>query len=158
MKSEDKQSTEVLNNSLVLLQQSMETLKKSVEKAESIIPKSEYSFEEMETFDSLTSKFSRSSDIFLQKVLRSIWILLHEESMPLIDMLNKAEKLNIINSADELLMIRDLRNQISDAYTPEAIQELVREVLQLMFKLKKNIAICRDFFYLRKGLFGDIIP
>ncbi|MDZ7742739.1 MAG: hypothetical protein U5Q03_13570 [Bacteroidota bacterium] len=91
---------------------SLKTLKRSVEKAQSIGQKEEYTFEEMEAFDSLTSKFSRSSDIFLQKIMRTLWELLHEDRMPLIDMLNKAEKLHIIHSADALLEVRDIRQDL----------------------------------------------
>ena len=61
----------------------------------------------------MTSKFSRTSDIYLQKVLRSIWMLLREDTVPLIDLLNRAEKLMIIVSAEELLQMRDIRNQIA---------------------------------------------
>jgi len=155
MKKEDELTLEWLNKNWMLLQQSLETLRKSSKKAESIGQKSEYTFEEMESFDSLTSKFSRTSDIFLQKLIRSTWILLHEESMPLIDTLNKAEKLDIINSADELIQIRDLRNQIAHEYIPEAIQELIPDVLELTIILEKNIATCRDFLLSRSWIRED---
>ncbi len=52
-----------------LLQQSVATLKLSVLKCQTIGIKEFYSFEELESFDSLTSKFNRTSDIFTQKVI-----------------------------------------------------------------------------------------
>jgi len=145
MKKKEKETLELLRRYWTLLINSLETLKKSVHKAESIGQKNGYSFEEMETFDSLTSKFSRTSDIFVQKIIRSAWILLHENSMPLIDILNKAEKLGLISSADELIEIRDLRNQIAHEYIPEAIQELIPDALNLSRKLEINIDTCREF-------------
>jgi len=134
------------NNSLELLQQnwqllskSVETLGLSVEKCLHIKARSGFSFEEMESIDSLTSKFSRTSDIFTQKVLRGVWALLREPYEPFIDCMNKAEKLNIIHSADELLNIRDLRNQIAHEYLPEAIGELMLDVIKMYPSLQNNI-------------------
>jgi len=98
---------ELLQQNWQLLSKSVETLGLSVEKCLHIKARAEFSFEEMESIDSLTSKFSRTSDIFTQKVLRGVWALLHEPYEPFIDFMNKAEKLNIIYSADELLNIRD---------------------------------------------------
>ena len=100
---------------------------------------SEYSFEDLESIDSLTSKFSRTSDIYLQKVLRSIWMLLREDTVPLIDLLNREEKLMIIVSAEELLQMRDIRNQIAHEYLPEAVPELAKEVVVMTTSLQKNI-------------------
>jgi len=95
------------------LEKAVETLNLSVDKYKVIIIKKEYTFEEMDSFDSLTSKFGRTSDLYTQKVLRTIWMLLHEPFVPFIDLLNKAEKMSLIKSADKLIEIRDLRNQIT---------------------------------------------
>jgi len=145
MKELDKCTIKLLSENWILLQKSLESLKRSVEKASLIEEKSDFTFEEMETFDSLTSKFSRTSDIFMQKVLRSVWKLMHEDIMPFIDMLNKAEKMGIIASADILIQIRDMRNQIAHEYIPEAIQELIPEVIELFAELEINIGICAEF-------------
>lgn len=117
----------------------------SVEKAHSIGKKPDYSFEEMETFDSLAAKFGRAADIFTQKVLRSIWILLHENHLPFIDMMNKAEQIRLIDSAEKMIEIRDLRNQIAHEYIPEAIQELIPLVISLTADLEKNIGYTMSF-------------
>lgn len=136
----------------MLLEQSIETLNLSVEKALSIGEKVHYSFEEMETFDSLTSKFNRSTDIYTQKVLRTTWELLHESYTPFIDMMNNAEKMEILQSADTIIKIRDIRNQVAHEYIPEAIQELVPEVITLSKKLDENIKITRKFLEKRNWL------
>lgn len=152
MKTEDSNHIKLLARNWELLQNSLDTLKRSVKKAEAIGEKEEYTFEEMETFDSLTSKFSRTSDIFLQKIIRTLWELLHEDKMPLIDMLNRAEKLEIINSADIMLEIRDIRNQVAHEYIPEAIQELVPEVIKLTHTLEENIKTCETFLLKRNWI------
>ena len=74
-----------------LLQRSLKSLQQSRDKTHQLLQQSEFSFEELESIDSLISKFSRTSDIYLQKVLRSIWMLLREDTVPLIDLLNRAE-------------------------------------------------------------------
>ena len=115
------------------------SLQQSRDKTHQLLQQSELSFEELESIDSLTSKFSRTSDIYLQKVLRSIWMLLREDTVPLIELLNRAEKLMIIVSAEELLQMRDIRNQIAHEYLPEAVLELASEVVVMTTLLQKNI-------------------
>lgn len=152
MNTRDSKLTKLLDHNWELLQSSLHTLQRSVVKAQAIGKKENYTFEEMEAFDSLTSKFSRTSDIFLQKIIRTLWELLHEDKMPLIDVLNRAEKLEIIHSADSMLEIRDIRNQISHQYIPEAIQELVPDVINLSNALEHNINTCRVFMQRRNWI------
>lgn len=145
MTNKDKIKKLLLAEETELLNKAIETLKLSVIKCNNIVGKEEYSFEEMESFDSLTSKFGRTSDLYTQKVLRTIWMLLHEPFVPYIDMLNKAEKMSLIASADQLIEIRDLRNQITHEYIPEAITNLVPEVIQNCNVLFKNIQQTNTF-------------
>jgi len=130
---------DLLQSELVLLQASVDTLQMSVRKCNSIGIKENCTFEELESFDSLTSKFNRTSDIFTQKVLRSVWMLLHEPFVPFIDMMNKGEKMLILQSADQMIEIRDLRNQITHEYIPEAIRDLVPEVIELTSQLIESV-------------------
>ena len=115
------------------------SLQQSRDKTHLLLQQFEFSFEELESIDSLTSKFSRTSDTYFHKVLRSIWMLLREDTVPLIDLLNRLEKLMIIVSAEELLQMRHIRNQISHEYLPEAVPELAKEVVVMTTLLQKNI-------------------
>ena len=135
-----------------VLQRSLKSLEQSRDKTHQMLQQSEFSFEELESIDSLTSKFSRTSDIYLQKVLRSIWMLLREDTVPLIDLLNRAEKLMIIVSAEELLQMRDIRNQIAHEYLPEAVPELASEVVVMTTLLQKNIEQTERFLRQRAWL------
>ena len=83
---------------------------------------------------------------------RSIWMLLREDTVPLIDLLNQAEKLMIIVSAEELLQIRDIRNQIAHEYLPEAVPELASEVVVMTTLLQKNIEQTERFLRQRAWL------
>ncbi len=60
-------------------------------------------------------------------------------------MLDKAEKMKIIDSADQMIGIRDLRNQIAHEYIPEAIRDLVPEVIDLTSDLLNNIEVGKQF-------------
>ena len=60
-------------------------------------------------------------------------------------MINNCEKMLILRSADQMIEIRDLRNQIAHEYIPEAIRDLVPEVIELTFQLFENIEDCRYF-------------
>ncbi|MGF7139296.1 hypothetical protein [Roseimarinus sediminis] len=81
----DQIHKKLLQEEIKLLQKSLETLQLSVEKCMKIGQKDAYSFEEMESFDSLTSEFGRTADIYTQKVIRTSWMLLHEPFLPFID-------------------------------------------------------------------------
>lgn len=135
-----------------LLDASVITLLHSVEKCKSIGIKSHYSFEEQESFDSLTSKFNRSSDLFTQKIFRTIWMLLHESFVPFIDLMNTGEKLGILQNANKMIAIRDMRNQIAHEYIPEAICELIPEVIDMTLQLIENVGSCDRFLRERKWI------
>ena len=152
MRTDPKELQILLLTHWDLLKRSLKSLQQSSEKTQLLLQQSEFSFEELESIDSLTSKFSRTSDIYLQKVLRSIWMLLREDTVPLIDLLNRAEKLMIIVSAEELLQMLDIRNQIAHEYLPEAVPELAKEVVVMTTLLQKNIQQTERFFRQRGWL------
>ena len=152
MRTDPKELQILLLTHWDLLNRILKSLQQSREKTHLLLQQSEFSFEELESIDSLTSKFSRTSDIYLQKVLRSIWMLLREDTAPLIDLLNRAEKLMIIVSAEELLQMRDIRNQIAHEYLPEAVPELASAVVVMTTLLQKNIERTEHFLSQRAWL------
>lgn len=139
----------LLQDEWKLLQSAMQTLGQSALKCSGIALKEAYTFEEQESFDSLTSKFNRTSDLFTQKIIRTSWMLMHEPFVSFIDMMNLAEKIGMIDSADKMIEIRDLRNQIAHEYIPEAISDLVPEVISLQEELISNIHKWHDFVHQR---------
>ncbi len=149
MTSRDKEFAALLEKEWILLQHSCDTLKLSLSKCQFIGIKDKYSFEEQESFDSLTSKFARTSDIYIQKVLRTVWSLLHEPTVPFIDLVNRFEKEGLIPSADQLIEIRDLRNQIAHEYLPEVLKAMVPEMFTRTTDLISAIEITANFLYQR---------
>lgn len=108
---------------------------RSLEKCRVFDFESPLSFEVEESFDALTSKFARVSDIFTQKVLKSFVILTREDAPTFMDRMNLCEKLGVIPSAEDLIDIRDLRNQIAHEYLSNNLVEVYHECLLLSDKL-----------------------
>ena len=68
-----------LSEDIKRLEKSLESFNKSYKICKEIGIKSDYNFEEEESFDSLTSKFSRISDIYTQKILKTILMIERED-------------------------------------------------------------------------------
>ena len=135
----------LLSENFQKVERSFATLQQSLQKCMGIGIKEVYTFEESEAFDSLTSKFARTSDVFIQKVLRSMFILLHEGKPTLIDLANRAEALDIIANADALLAIRDVRNQISHEYEDSGLISIYGQIFELAGLLEKDIELAKRF-------------
>ena len=93
-----------------LLKQALPSFERSLVKCRDFDFSLPISFETEESLDALSSKFSRVSDIFTQKVLKTLIFVLREDAPTFLDRMNLCEKLGIIPSAEEIIAIRDLRN------------------------------------------------
>jgi hypothetical protein len=95
----------------------------------------EIEWERLKDIESLSSRFARLSDLFIQKLLRIIdeVELVYEGSI--IDRLNRAEKKQLIESVELFIEIRDLRNDISHEYLPETLINIFRDVISYTPKL-----------------------
>ena len=127
------------------LNRALPSFERSLAKCALIPSKDRLSFEEEECFDALTSKFSRIADIYCQKVLKSLVLLLREDAPTFIDRANLCEKLSIIPSAEHLVAIRDLRNTIAHEYITENLIEVYRDTVTLAPALLTAIAATRTF-------------
>ena len=78
--------------------------------------KNEFVFEELNQFEALCSRFARLSDIYTQKLLKPVLILLKEDLSLFLDRINFGEKAGFIASADNIKRIRTLRNNIAHDY------------------------------------------
>ena len=141
-----------LKNDLAHLGIAVESLRLSFAKCKNIGIKNSYNFEEQESFDSFTSKFSRTSDIYTQKILKTIFFLLRENPKSFIDKANLAEKFEIIPSADDLISIRDLRNEIVHEYILEELPKIYEEIFAKYSKLISAIDKTKEFVIKRNWL------
>ena len=128
-----------LDEHLALLHKSVIALDYSYDKCSAIREKEEFDLEQQESFEALTSRFARTSDILTQKVFKTLFILLQENIKTIIDAGNLLEKLAVLESADDLLNVRELRNQIAHEYVESDVKALFFDVLCYVPELKKII-------------------
>lgn len=128
-----------------LLKQAVPSFERSLVKCRDFDFSSPISFEIEESLDALSSKFSRLSDIYTQKILKTIIFLLREDAPTFLDRVNLCEKLGIIPSAEELIAIRDLRNMIAHEYLSENLVEIYMEIIRLSDSLLKAILETEKF-------------
>jgi hypothetical protein len=129
-----------------LLKQALPSFERSLVKCRDLDFSLPISFETEESLDALSSKFSRVSDIFTQKALKSLIFVLREDAPTFLDRMNLCEKLGIIPSAEELIAIRDLRNIIAHEYLNENLVEIYMEIIELSDNLLKAILETERFF------------
>lgn len=122
--------TAQLNENFEALEKSLDVLNYSFRKCKSLGEKEEYEQEEQESFEALTSRYARTSDILTQKVFKSLFALLQENVKTIIDSANILEKLGIVENADDILNIRELRNQIAHEYVEADLNALFMDVLR----------------------------
>jgi uncharacterized protein YutE (UPF0331/DUF86 family) len=129
----------VLQKELVSLEKSAELLRESYEKCESIGIKNNYSHRELEAFEALTARFSRLSDLIIQKIFRLIDTLELTEQGTVLDRINRAEKKGLIDSAKTFTSMRLLRNLIVHEYEPDAFTKIFPDVLLLTSSLLEAV-------------------
>ena len=134
-----------------VLKQALPSFERSLVKCRDLDFSLPISFEREESLDALSSKFSRVSDIFTQKVLKTLIFVLREDAPTFLDRMNLCEKLGIIPSAEEIIAIRDLRNIIAHEYLSENLMEIYTEIIQLSDNLLKAILQTEKFFLGRKN-------
>jgi hypothetical protein len=120
-----------LVNELKLLNDAKEVLQYSFNKCSAIGVKEVYEPEELESFESLTGRFARLSDILIQKIFRLVDELDLDSQGTVRDRINRAEKIELIASSDVFVEIRMIRNEIAHEYLPEAIHDIFGKELVL---------------------------
>jgi tyrosyl-tRNA synthetase len=135
----EKILVENLQENFNLLKEAISILKHSYKKCQKIGLKAKLSLDELESFESLTSRFARASDILIQKVFKTIAALSLEEINTMIDRLNYMEKINVIESVKAFKEIRRLRNTIAHEYVVEDLNELFKDVLEYSNVLSETV-------------------
>lgn len=106
-------------------------LRHSYDKCCRIGVRPDLNIDQLESFEALTARFARLSDLVVQKVLRTISVLDLEEIGTVRDRINRAEKRGFIESAEVFVQIRMLRNEIAHEYKSETIFDIFERVLAL---------------------------
>ena len=133
---------EVLRENINKLNLSTDWLKRSYEQCIKIKLENNYSPEDFDKLEVLASRYSRTTDMLVNKVLRSIDTLESEDIGTIIDIMNRAEKREIVKSAEILHTIKDLRNDIVHEYQITEIIKFFEEVKKLtpiLLEIIKNV-------------------
>jgi len=147
----EMKKTELLKVNLNALDKSLKRLLESYSICKEIGIKNEFSAQELREFESLTSRFARTIDLFLNKSLRSLNKVELEDPGTVIDLLNKAEKREIIESAEIWKKIKELRNSIAHDYNIDDFEnEIFKPSLEYVPVVEKSIAMlntyCEKYF------------
>jgi hypothetical protein len=125
-----KDENNLLKDELMHLDKSIYMLQHSYNICSQIGEQNEYSIEELDSFEALTGRFSRTSDIIVQKIFRLIDIIELEDSGTVIDRINRAEGRGLICSSEVFKAIRRLRNEIAHEYIHDVMEEIFLDVLE----------------------------
>ncbi len=120
---------ELLNEELVLLDKAEYWLNRSHELAKPINFEQELSEKEFDILDNLATRFMRYYEVLINRVLRTLLELLGESQKTKIDTFNKAESLQLCDSAEKLNTSRITRNKIAHEYSIEDWITIYQEVL-----------------------------
>ncbi|WP_297092272.1 hypothetical protein [uncultured Draconibacterium sp.] len=99
--------------------------------------------EELSFFDQLIFRFSKLQDSMGSRLFPALLLNLGEnvKGIPFIDLLNKLEELEIINSADDWLLLRETRNIVTHEYP-----FVTEEVIQGLNLLHKHTGLLSDIW------------
>lgn len=136
---------EKLKEDLKLLKEAIDILMYSYEKCQKIGVKENLNLDELESFESLTARFARASDILTQKIFKAIIALSLEDIQTFIDRLNYMEKVNVIESAQTFKEIRKIRNTIAHEYIVDDLNEVFKDVLTYSKILSKTVDKVENF-------------
>jgi hypothetical protein len=125
------------DKNLLLLDTYSQKLKKSLARLETALLKCQQvplhldlDDGDLEAYEGLTARFSRSADIFLNRYIRAA-VLAEDPGFrgTFKDFLNQAEKQNIISSVPVWMAIRELRNKIAHEYEEDDLVKIFEAVL-----------------------------
>jgi len=138
----NKLHIEVLRENINKLNLSAEWVQRSYEQTKAIVRKDDYSIDEFDRLENLASRYARTTDMLVNKVLRSIDTVESEDIGTIIDIMNRAEKRGIVETAELLHTIKDLRNNITHEYQIAEITKFFADVIKyapVLLEIIKNV-------------------
>lgn len=152
--SEDELLKKELGEIWIVYEKSLEVLKQSMENCSTYAPTGFYDSNEMVQIEALCSRFARTSDLFLQKLLGLIEQLDLEQRGTPRDRINNAEKKGIIDSAEIFIRIRQFRNRIAHEYVMDNTGSFLQEALELSPYLLSTVTGIKNYCLKKKYLEG----
>jgi hypothetical protein len=134
---------ENLDRNIELLKRQQYWLSISYKEVKQIGIKKQYSIDEFGRFETLCSRFARSIDFLVRKLYRAIDEYEFETQGTLIDVINRAHKRGLLESIEEIRIIKDIRNTITHEYVEEGLIAIFNDVLDyaphLLALMEKSI-------------------
>ena len=97
--------------------------------------------DDIEHIDQYLFRFAKLQDAIGKRLFKAILLLLEEdiEDLAFIDLLNRLEKLNIIESTEQWLTLRKIRNTLSHTYEdePEEMSIAINSILDKKQSIEK---------------------
>ncbi len=116
-------------------------LKRSYERCQGL-ESDALSEEDIEKLETFAARFSRSVDILINKLLRSLDMAELEDTTRKLDTVIRAEKRGFVESYEELIELKNLRNELAHEYIEELFLEkvlLVKEASKKLFAITDAI-------------------
>ena len=135
----------ILAKDLAELEKAADTLHYSFDKCRHMDVTAGLDNDALESFEALTSRFARLSDMLIQKVFRTIDMVELEDAGTVRDRINRAAKKKVIADADVFVEIRLLRNEIAHEYQSETIHVIFEKVLQMTPALLEGVDLTINY-------------
>ncbi|MEO6455273.1 MAG: hypothetical protein ABIN97_14430 [Ginsengibacter sp.] len=119
-----KPSLLYLKENLAQVDEAANTLTISIERCKNFIFHNNYTEDQLVELEALTSRFARVSDLLIQKTYKTIDNIEGATPGTVRDRLLNAEKKGLIDSADDFMQIRDIRNTIAHEYEMDALKNI----------------------------------
>jgi len=104
----------------------------------------ELSEEQLTNLEALSSRFGRSIDILIYKVLRNLDIYELEDVENKLDILIRAEKRGLVEDYEQLIEMKDLRNRLVHEYITDIVK-IFKLVIQYTPKLLEVIKNTEEY-------------
>jgi len=100
--------------------------------------------DEVEHIDQFLFRFLKLQDAIGQKLFKTVLLVLKEEieNKPFIDILNRLEKLELIDDINTWIELRNIRNSLAHEYEDDS-----EEISNIINKIYDNREILKSFFY-----------
>ena len=134
----DKSSIEILMENLSFIDSNLKRLIYSFDICNKTGLKDTYSDEEFIVFEAMTSRYARTTDMLINKVLRSLDAVEYIDGGTVIDAANNTKKRGIADSS-VLRKLKDLRHLIAHEYVTENIVRFFEKVMEFTPLLKTEI-------------------
>ena len=96
----------------------------SYKKCKVLLKKKDYDYEELESIEVFAARFSRLSDLLIQRIFKTIEKVDQDTPGSIRDRINRAEKKGLIRSSEDFQIIRTARNSIAHEYSKEGVKSL----------------------------------